>query len=47
MLLLVLALTFYLTSRNGEPSQIDAKVVMDKIRGRGGSLREKTSKVVP
>ncbi|KAK5636607.1 hypothetical protein RRF57_012319 [Xylaria bambusicola] len=47
VLVLILALTFYLTSRDGEPSKVDAKVVMDNLRGRaGGSLREKTSRVV-
>ncbi|GAW24877.1 hypothetical protein ANO14919_144720 [Xylariales sp. No.14919] len=46
VLALILALTFYLTSRDGEPSKVDARIVMDKIRGRGRSLREKTSRVV-
>ncbi|KAI1111235.1 hypothetical protein F5Y14DRAFT_454250 [Nemania sp. NC0429] len=44
VLALILALTFYLTSRDGEPSKVDAEVVMQKLRGGGGSLREKTSK---
>ncbi|KAI0472330.1 hypothetical protein F4859DRAFT_515181 [Xylaria cf. heliscus] len=43
VLLIILALTLYLTTRDGEPSRIDAKTVADKIRGRT-SLREKTSK---
>ncbi|KAI0804955.1 hypothetical protein GGR55DRAFT_657870 [Xylaria sp. FL0064] len=47
VLALILALTFYLSARTGEPSRVDAKTVMDKMRGRGGSLREKTSRVVP
>ncbi|KAJ2988570.1 hypothetical protein NUW58_g3904 [Xylaria curta] len=47
VLILILALTFYLTSRDGEPSKLDTKVVMDQIRGRARSLREKTSKAVP
>ncbi|KAJ3565700.1 hypothetical protein NPX13_g7409 [Xylaria arbuscula] len=47
VLLLILGLTFYFTSRNGEASKVDAKVAMDNLRGRaGGSLREKTSRVV-
>ncbi|KAI1193175.1 hypothetical protein F5X97DRAFT_50471 [Nemania serpens] len=47
VLVLILALTFYLTSRDGEPSKLDTKVVIQKLRGGGGSLREKTSKAVP
>ncbi|KAI1295808.1 hypothetical protein F5Y03DRAFT_399148 [Xylaria venustula] len=39
VLVLILALTLYLTSRDGEPSKVDAKVVFDKVRGRGGSTR--------
>ncbi|TRX97419.1 hypothetical protein FHL15_001697 [Xylaria flabelliformis] len=47
VLLLIFALTFYLTTRDGEPSKIDTKVVVDKIRGRQGRFSEKTSKSVP
>ncbi|KAI3327943.1 hypothetical protein HD806DRAFT_531276 [Xylariaceae sp. AK1471] len=46
VLVLIFALTVYLTKRDGEPSKIDTKVVLEKIRSGGGSLREKTSKVV-
>ncbi|KAI0198762.1 hypothetical protein F4808DRAFT_462521 [Astrocystis sublimbata] len=47
VLLLILGLTFYLTTRDGEPSRVDTKVVMEKIRGRRGPLSEKNCKSVP
>ncbi|KAI1433205.1 hypothetical protein GGR50DRAFT_696312 [Xylaria sp. CBS 124048] len=46
ILVLILALTLYLTSRDGEPSKVDTKYVVDKLTGRQGAMREKTSKIL-
>lgn len=45
VLLVIFGLTFYLTTRDGEPSRINTKVVVDKMRGRGGIAKGKDVQV--